>query len=70
MQNVQNVCIGGQFSIMQLSAIPGYFSEVYNLELQMEGEGDTLPSLEARLNLCSNTGAMGLRLKRRAEGPR
>ena len=37
--------------------------------LQMEGEGDTLPRLEARLSLCKETGMMGLRLKRRAEGP-
>ena len=63
--NIMGVAWGG----VQLSAIHGYFSEVYGLELQMEGEGDTLPSLEARFSLCSRTGTMGLRLKRRAEGP-
>ena len=52
-----------------LQAIHGYFSEVYSLELQMEGEGDTLRSLEAKLSICQDTGTMGLRLKRRVEGP-
>ena len=63
--NIVGVAWGG----VQLSAIHRYFSEVYGLELQMEGQGDALPSLEARLSLCSKTGTMGLRLKRRAEGP-
>ena len=48
----------------------GYFNEVYALELHMEGEGDTLPSLEACLSLYQDMGTMGLRLKRRVEGPR
>ena len=61
--------VGVAWGDVQLSAIHGYFSEVYQLELQMEGEGSTLPSLEARLNLCAETGTVGLRLKRRAEGP-
>ena len=39
--------VGVAWGDVPLSAIHGYFSEVYNPELQMEGEGDTLPSFES-----------------------
>ena len=61
--------VGVAWGDVQLSAIHGYFSAVYELELQMEGEWDKLPKLEARLSRCKETGTMGLRLNRRAEGP-
>ena len=60
--------MGVAWGAVKLEAVHGYFSQVYALQLQMEREGDTLPSLEARLTICKDTGTMGRRLKRSIEG--
>ena len=62
--NIVGVVRGG----VQLATIRKTFEAMYELELQEEGEGLQLPSLEAWINIEPKTGLMGLRLKRRTEG--
>ena len=59
MDNIVGVICGS----VSLSRIQKALHAVYGLELQQEGEGSVLPSLEAILSLNAVSGSVGLRLK-------
>ena len=59
MDNIVGVICGS----VSLSRIQKALHAVYGLELQKEGEGSVLPSLEAILSLDTVNGSLGLRLK-------
>jgi hypothetical protein len=50
---------------VKLARVRKWFEWIYGVELQIEGEGQVLPSLEAELSLVG--GRVGLRLKRKVD---